>query len=473
MVENEVESSNGSRNEKTMVFHHAKIEVERFTGSNNFGMWRCEVKDALCQQDLEEVLGDKPDDIEEKVWVKMNNRACGIIRSCLAKEIKYFVMNDTSAKEIWRKLEEKYLTKTIQNQNYLLRKFYRIDMRPGISMEEHLNDFTKMLTDLVNLGVTVSDETKAVCLLNSLPDDYEHLTTTLTYGKEKMVYEEISAALLNHACMRRDKKESKSSTPEALVSRGRQKEKKVHGGQGKSRSKSRGKFLAKDECAFCHEKGHWKKDCPKVKQKDKGQSSAANVVQKDGNDSDYSLSVSSMACSASSTAEWILDSGATFHCCPLRDWFSSFEKMENAGVVLMGDDNPCKIMGVGSIRVKMFDGIVRELKNVRYVPGMKKNLISLGYLEAKGYRYSGQDGILKVSAGAMTDQSSTDQQGSIDSDDMTDEETADDTEHVDPIDEGPIATRLPKRNADLLNLRRGGELLGFAEIWALGPNDHF
>ena len=36
---------------------------------------------------------------------------------------------------------------------------------------------------------------------------------------------------------------------------------------GKVRSKSR---LRKDECAFFHEKGHWKKDCPKLKKKDKG-----------------------------------------------------------------------------------------------------------------------------------------------------------------------------------------------------------
>ena len=108
-----------------------------------------------------------------------------------------------------------------------------------------------------------------------------------------------------------------------------------------------------------------------------------------------------MACSASSTAEWILDCAATFHYCPLREWFSSFEKTENASVVLTGNDNPCQIMGVGSIRLKMFNGIVRELKNVRYVLGMKKNLISLRYLEAKGYKYGAQDGILKVSAGAM------------------------------------------------------------------------
>ena len=39
------------------------------------------------------------------------------------------------------------------------------------------------------------------------------------------------------------------------------------GKRGKVRSKSR---LGKDECAFCHGKRHLKKDCPKLKKKDKG-----------------------------------------------------------------------------------------------------------------------------------------------------------------------------------------------------------
>ena len=41
------------------------------------------------------------------------------------------------------------------------------------------------------------------------------------------------------------------------------------GKKGKVTSKSR---LGKDECAFCHEEGHWKKDCPKLKKKDNGKS---------------------------------------------------------------------------------------------------------------------------------------------------------------------------------------------------------
>jgi len=32
---------------------------------------------------------------------------------------------------------------------------------------------------------------------------------------------------------------------------------------------------------------------------------------------------------------------------------------------------------VGTVLIKVFDGIVRKLKDVRYIPQMKKNLISI------------------------------------------------------------------------------------------------
>ena len=53
---------------------------------------------------------------------------------------------------------------------------------------------------------------------------------------------------------------------------------------------------------------------------------------------------------------------------------------------LMGNNASCKVMGIGSVRVKMFDGIVRLLRNVRHVPDMKKNFISLGALDSNGCR---------------------------------------------------------------------------------------
>ena len=72
----------------------------------------------------------------------------------------------------------------------------------------------------------------------------------------------------------------------------------------------------------------------------------------------------------SDNAEWILNTGATYHVCPNRTWFSSFEKLDGCYTV-MNDDHPCNIEGMGTVRIKMKDGIVRELKEVRYVPQLK------------------------------------------------------------------------------------------------------
>ena len=56
---------------------------------------------------------------------------------------------------------------------------------------------------------------------------------------------------------------------------------------------------------------------------------------------------------------------------------------------------------MGTVRIKMFDGIVRELKKVRYVPQLKRNLISVGALEMLGLVVSIRDGVLKMTKGSM------------------------------------------------------------------------
>jgi len=67
----------------------------------------------------------------------------------------------------------------------------------------------------------------------------------------------------------------------------------------------------------------------------------------------------------------------------------------------MGDDYPCNVEGIGTVRIKMFDWIVRELKEVRHVPLLKRNLISVGTLEALGLVVSIRDGVLKMTKGSI------------------------------------------------------------------------
>ncbi|KAI3472951.1 hypothetical protein Pfo_029197 [Paulownia fortunei] len=85
---------------------------------------------------------------------------------------------------------------------------------------------------------------------------------------------------------------------------------------------------------------------------------------------------------------------------PVREWFFDFQEI-NGGVVYMGNDNTCKTTGIGSIRLKNHDGSTRVLTDVRYVPDLKKNLISLGALESKGLVVTMRYGVLKTTSGAL------------------------------------------------------------------------
>ena len=55
------------------------------------------------------------------------------------------------------------------------------------------------------------------------------------------------------------------------------------------------------------------------------------------------------------------------------DWFFSFERLDGYSVI-MGDDRPCNMKGISTVQIKIFDGMVRELKEIRYVLNLKRIL---------------------------------------------------------------------------------------------------
>ena len=105
-----------------------------------------------------------------------------------------------------------------------------------------------------------------------------------------------------------------------------------------------------------------------------------NTVKKtmilDGYDSAEVLNVVEV----DSGKEWILDSRCSFHMCPIKAWVEDFKEADG-GHVLLSNNKHCKILGTGTIRIKHYDGIERVLEDVRYIPELKRNLISLGMLD--------------------------------------------------------------------------------------------
>ena len=154
---------------------------------------------------------------------KMNWQACSSIRLCLAKDQKYFVMYETVAKDLWKKLDNKYMTKSVENQLYL-KKLFRFTYKEDTSIRNHLDAYDKILTYLRTLDVEIADEDIALCLLNSFPDQYDHLSTTLLYGKKTISYEEVESVLSNNSVQKQDIHDTRyNSSSDILAVRDRSK----------------------------------------------------------------------------------------------------------------------------------------------------------------------------------------------------------------------------------------------------------
>ena len=87
-----------------------------------------------------------------------------------------------------------------------------------------------------------------------------------------------------------------------------------------------------------------------------------------------------MATENNQKGKWVLDSRCTFHMYPFRSYFTEYQEFDG-GRVMMRNNSICRIIGIEDVSLKLHDGSIRVLKQVRHVPDLKRNIISLGMLD--------------------------------------------------------------------------------------------
>ncbi|KAJ9561973.1 hypothetical protein OSB04_007133 [Centaurea solstitialis] len=393
------------------------ITIDKFTGKNNFSLWRIKVRALLKQQGIWTPLsGERPDEMIESEFAKQDEKTHSTILLSLADEVIYEVADEESAASLWLKLESLYMTKSLTNKLLLKQRLFSLRMKEGMLLKQHLDELNSILMDLKNVEVKIDDEDAALILLVSLPPSYKNFVNAFVVGRDTITMEEVRSSL--HSRELRHKASGSGSEIQSVGlsvvngdrDRGREKEKGNWKSKGRSRPKTRGPDgWQREGCHYCKEPGHWKNECPKLRAK----GSAAVVNNSSGSEDDLVLTVVANDNSSSEddlvlsvgnrinySVDWILDTGGSFHITPHKELFSTYEKVAD-GSVSMGNDMPCDVVGIGSVSIKMHDGVVRTLTDVRHVPEMKKNLISLGVLDKIGYKYSGGGGVIRVTKGAL------------------------------------------------------------------------
>jgi hypothetical protein len=81
--------------------------------------------------------------------------------------------------------------------------------------------------------------------------------------------------------------------------------------------------------------------------------------------------------------EWLVDSGASFHMTPHREWFWEYE-MYDGGNAFLGDDLTSRIIGQGKFKLRLIDGRIRTptVSGEKVMRWHKR----LGHIREKGLR---------------------------------------------------------------------------------------
>ena len=333
--------------------------------------------------DLDEALlglDNMPSSLTKEEKEHKESKALSQIHLHLLNQILQDVLKEKIADALWLKLEELCMTKSLTSKFHLKPRLYSHRMVEGTSLEENLMTFKEIVANLDTLEIKYEEEDLGLMLLCSLPNSYATFRDTILYNRDTLT--------LNEVYEMKQLIVGPKVHGYSLFVYGRSQEKNSSEEQRK-RSKSRNSNQIYN---YCKKNGHIKKKCFKLQNKEKKfgnkqgeksrKSGEASVVELDQTDEELLV--------ASDTdlraGDWILDSGCTFHMTPNRDWFSTY-KLLHKYAVLMGNNASCKLLGIGIVHIKMFDGVVCPLGDVKHVLDLKRNLISLSTIDAKGYKY--------------------------------------------------------------------------------------
>ncbi|GJS22004.1 hypothetical protein Tco_0450636 [Tanacetum coccineum] len=208
-------------------------------------------------------------------------------------------------------------------------------MSPCTKLGDHIDDFNKLILDLANIDIEIEDEDQTLMLLTSLPSSYENFVETLVYGRESLTMEDVSGDS--------EFKELKKRTEGTKAD------------------------IDQDSDSFDDEGNTYFGE-------------ALVIVEND------------------EMTELVMDSGGSYHMTHMRDFLYDF-KVVDGGSVQLVDNMTCTIKGTRKVKIQLHDGSNFILEDVRYVPGLRRSLISLDTLEKEGYTVKMQMGRIKVIKG--------------------------------------------------------------------------
>jgi hypothetical protein len=297
-------------------------------------------------------------------------------------------------------------------------------MQKGETIQEYFSIISQFKEKLEAIGDTIDENELVMIALNGLTRPWDAFIQTIcaitkkplfdglweeciqeetrVANREVLLARDDDQALATHTKGGRKKPYFQKETHKEPQQSNKLNHKESHSRRFQKKGQRKERDYSYVQCYHCDKMGHIAKFCParREKYKRKHKRHHAHVFEDEEPPTkmireqikDHVL-ISALSRSVTPREDtWLIDSSASKHMMGQRSILSCILENKFSQKVTLGDDYQYPIKGVGESNHKLNSGNSLKMKDVLYVPGLTKNLLSISTLEKKSFRFAFIDG---------------------------------------------------------------------------------
>ncbi|CAF4947657.1 unnamed protein product [Pieris macdunnoughi] len=342
--------------------------VPKLKGRENYDDWCFAVQNVLVLENMADKIKTQLSASASASDIESDAKAKAKLILTIDTSLYVHIKQAATAYDLWSTLKHMYDDSGYMRKISLLRNLINIRLENCESMAQYVTQIVETGQRLRGTGFSITDEWIGALMLAGLTEKYAPMIMAIEHSGIEVSADIVKTKLIDMCAD--DYVGTTSGSESAFIAKGRH---RLKSGNTKSGHINRQSDMTQPikviKCYKCKKIGHFKNQCPEVKEKQVNAFSAAFFNSEFNKD------------------DWYIDSGASTHMTSCRENLLEVRKVHDMKEIIVANNMTVPVVCAGNTQIttlvnnSQFD---IKVNNILYIPNLTTNLLSVSQLIAKG-----------------------------------------------------------------------------------------